>query len=185
MEADLTLLGSGETPLEIPAGWKVVDTVDVADLESEREHQYVADLGPRFFGALSDYWSCYYSATQPVGDGAFRRLADGGRVIRGEAGERFVIHADPARPLRLLVRTGAPAEFPAAPLGTPARELLVERVDTHAALGKIKLPEPGPRFDESFLELPADPKRPRALPLAVRAVDGRVRTFHYWVLQPQ
>ena len=183
MEADLSLLGSGEAPLEVPAGWKIVDTVDVADVESEHEHHYSADLGPRFFGALSDQWSCYYSATQPTGDGQFRRMADGCRMIRA-GGEDFVVHVDPKKPMRLVVRTGAPVDYKAAPIGRAAKELLVERTDTHAALGTITLPAPSDAFAESFVELAADATRPPALPLGVRPVDGRVRTFHYWVLQP-
>src|SRR5205814_332769 len=131
-------------------------SVDVADLISEREHEYRAELGLRWFGALSDNWSCYYSATQVSGDGAFRKIADGGRVIRGPAGETFKIRADPARPLRLLVRTGAPIDFPAAPLGWPARVLVLERADTHTPLGQITLPEPGAGFAESFVQLEAD-----------------------------
>src|SRR5262249_40390571 len=171
-------------PLEVPAGWQIVDVVDVADLESERAHRYQAALGTRHFGDLSDLWSCYYSVTQSTGDGMFRKIADGGRTIRGAEGERFVIHADPGKPLRLLVRTGAPLDFKAAPLMSWARELIVERADTHLLLGRIAVPPPGERFSEVFLELPADPSRAAELPLNVLPEGGQIRTFHYWVLQP-
>ena len=184
IEADLSLLGTGEAPLEVPDGWKIVDTVDVADVGSERTHHYTADLGARFFGASTDQWSCYYSATQPIGDGQFRRLADGGRVIRGAGGEAFVVHADPAKPLRLLVRIGAPLGYKAAPMGRAAESLIVERSDTHAELGRITLPAPSDAFAEAFVEIAADATRPAALPLAVRPVSGQLRTFHYWILQP-
>jgi hypothetical protein len=123
---------------------------------------------------------------QPSGDGAFRKIADGGRTIRGAAGEAFVVRNDPARPLRLLLRTGGPSHWLAAPLGPIAAQTLrVDRGDTHVELGRIAVPPPAESFSESFVELPADSSRPRELPLVVRPEEGQVRTFHYWVLQPK
>src|SRR5262249_32314693 len=128
---------------------------------------------------------CYYSATQSIGDGMFRRIADGGRTIRGPEGERFVVRADPGKPLRLLVRTGAPLLWMPAPVSAWAHELIVDRADTHLPLGRFAVPPPGERFGEAFVELAADRSRPRELPLIVRPDEGHVRTFHYWVLQPK
>lgn len=42
-EAEYRWLGSGEAPSDAPRGMRVIDRLDVADLESERVHEYVLD----------------------------------------------------------------------------------------------------------------------------------------------
>jgi hypothetical protein len=176
------MAGSGDTPIDGPAGWSVVDRLDVADLASEAAHGYRADQGRRRYGDPTARWSLAYEAE--VGQGDQRRpIIDGGRVIRGPAGERFTIEADPALPLRLVVRSGGDQRNPWSKVGVEPVEVTVRRADTGAPVGALVFPAPASDFVDLTLEIPADPGRPRRLPLAVTA-SAPYRTFHWFALQP-
>jgi hypothetical protein len=94
--ADWNLAQSGDQPLALPAGWRVADALDVADLASEHAHGYhFRRPGPGY--PESDVLSLSYA-----GEGA-PRIADGGRLLAG--GESFRVNAGAARDLLLIART--------------------------------------------------------------------------------
>lgn len=95
MEADDSLLGSGEAPIG-PIRGTLVGTLDVADVASERAHRY--ELGD----ARSHL--CVVRVAQ-VNEA--RSLADGGRIERVE--DRFQLGE--RRPLRLVMRVAAEGEL--------------------------------------------------------------------------
>jgi len=167
------LLGSGAAPLDA-GGQRVADEVDVADLASEREHGYRADLGARKIDTPTATWSQYLSAAD-----AGKTVADGGRTIH-VGGERFALRVDAAKPVRLVVRTGGPAQMAYSTVPAAPRSLVVR--SGGAELGRIALPAPSAGFAEASLDLPAGPAR---LELTVTAADGKpYRAFHWFALQP-
>lgn len=175
MAARWDLLGSGAAPLSAADGWEVVDEVDVADLVSEQQHRWRGRLVERKVDTRTAAWSQYFSV-----DIGARKVADGGRTILPRDGERFMVTADPDRPLRLVIRTGGPASMAASSLGA-APATLVVTLAGGAELGRLALPAPTPTFAETTLELPADPARPRSLDLHI--VPTRpYRVFHWYVL---
>ncbi|MFN8378560.1 MAG: hypothetical protein U0452_07800 [Anaerolineae bacterium] len=92
-----------QTPLAIPsrarytAGMEIVDTVDVADVESERAHEY------RWVGDLPGFQTeVFQFATSGCLEDADCTVVDGGRRINGE--ERFALDTEPGRDLVLISR---------------------------------------------------------------------------------
>src|ERR1019366_9576152 len=94
--ADWSKLGSGEKPWTLSAGERVVDAIDVADLESERDHDYEL-LGAR------DGEEIAHEGISP--DGA--AVIDGGRTQRSV--ERFTAHLPPGVAAHGIVRLDGPA----------------------------------------------------------------------------
>ncbi len=153
-EADYSLLGSGERPwTPVARDAKVLDALDVADLDSERRHAYEL-LGAR------DGEEVVTHGAAPDG----RVVADGGR--RERARDRFHVHAGTAKTPVLAVARLAASE--------PTRvDVLVngKQTATFAAY-------PGDWTEEAFLlpELPADAT------VEVVPDSGRLTTYHYWFL---
>ncbi len=92
MVADYDLLGSGELPFSRPG--TPLGSLDVSDLESEREHGYQV-------GDARSHWNV---ATLGESDDG-RPIADGGRIERAD--DRFYLGEH--RPLQLVLRVIAPA----------------------------------------------------------------------------
>ncbi|MDP9001985.1 MAG: hypothetical protein M3O46_17970 [Myxococcota bacterium] len=88
--ADWSALGSGEQPWTAGAS-DIVDTLDVADLDSEEEHAY------ELRGAR-DGEEILYEGVNPDG----RVVVDGGRTHR--TGDRFVVHLRDGVAARVIVR---------------------------------------------------------------------------------
>ncbi len=194
--ADWQLADSGHEPLIDISGWRVVDRLDIADVVSERAHQYRADMGRRRFHDRTERWSVYLrdNARMPSKgvDGqantgpTTRPVADGGRTIRGAEGEHFRISADPARALAMIIRIGGPQTMPQSTIPRRPGPLVVRRADTGQVLAEVAQPPPQSGFAELRFELAPDPERPASLPLQVQAADGQpYRVFHYFVLQPE
>ncbi|HEU4727910.1 MAG TPA: hypothetical protein VFT22_08485, partial [Kofleriaceae bacterium] len=99
-------VGTGERPLGDHTGWAIVDRIDVANLASEAAHGWAGALGRRRFGDPTARWSVIGREA-----GAHGLVLDGGRTIRGGS-ERFAIAIDPARPVRLVLRTGGARSYP-------------------------------------------------------------------------
>ena len=93
-------VGTGERPLAEHPGWAIVDRVDIADLASERDHAWHGRLGERALGDKTAKWSFVMRQVRQTG-----LVIDGGRTIR-DGGETFTIGGDPAKPTRLVLRTG-------------------------------------------------------------------------------
>jgi hypothetical protein len=163
-EANYDALGSGALPAAIAAPGRLVDEVDVSDLESEAEHGYLiepitwetdslAGFAPRP-GAAED---------EPVE----RWIADGGRVAR--ARDRFWLEVAGER-ASLVARLSA--EQPVT---------LDVRVDG-ADAGAIELP-PG-AWVEREVRQPVAARRGR-VEVAIDARGGaRFAAYHYWSYGP-
>jgi hypothetical protein len=162
---------TAERPLVAHPGWAMVDRLDVADLVSERDHHWVGRLGRRNFADPTARWSFVEREVLPDG-----LAVDGGRTIRG-GGEHFDVTIDPAKPAKLVLRTGGQPSY------SPWQELidkpvtLVVLVDD-AEIGRLEIPPPKGRFVELELELPKGGE--------IRTeATGPYRAFHWFVLQPE
>ncbi len=178
-DADMQLLAatwdhahSAERPLEPVAHWTVVDRIDVADLASERAHHWRGALGRRGFGDPTAKWSFVHKEV-----GARGLLLDGGRTIRGRA-EAFTLTVDPARPVRLVLRTGGKSGYPWNEALTATNKLEVTAGGTTQV---IDLVPPSGALVEVIVELPASGAR--ELPVAVSA-SRAYHAFHWFALQP-
>ncbi len=92
--ADYALLGSGARPFSVDGS--IADALDVADIDSERAHDY----------RRGDARAAFNVAT--VAFGAHGAIADGGRLERAE--DRFVMAAGGRARLVMRVRCSAPLE---------------------------------------------------------------------------
>ncbi|MEZ4360157.1 MAG: hypothetical protein R3B48_08250 [Kofleriaceae bacterium] len=183
-QAELGLLGTGAAPLVggpgRQPGWRLLDALDVADLVDEDAHGYRAELGARRFGDNTDRWSCYFRSDEAAHGSLGAAVADGGRTIRGGAGERFVLRARAGARHRLILRSGGPAALPWTSIPEGPRRLTVTDERSGAVLGALELPAAAARWSEAALELVAARDELR---LAVRDPDGQpYRSFHYYLL---
>lgn len=142
--------GTGDRPVTDHAGWAIIDRIDVADRASEADHAW------RGLDVVAP--SLLHREVGPHG-----LLIDGGRTLRGE---RFELAVDPARPLRLILRT-APA----------TAEALTVRDDAGHELARLSI-YPSATFVEVSVELRAAAK------LRVEA-SAPYRAFHWFALQPE
>ncbi len=95
--ADWHLLGTGEEPRETPSGESVRDSVDIADLVSEKSHAY---LFPQPAGG----WTDMKILPDPSDDS--KDMFDAGRRIAPGKNERFTLsHLAPGKPAHLLIRS--------------------------------------------------------------------------------
>jgi hypothetical protein len=142
-------------------GFRVVDAVDVADLESEAEHDYTA------FDTWRDTLREF-----PVDGMPDRSLIDGGR--QPSLGERFRMRCRPGQPGALVLRTEAFRRF-----------VLEVRVDGRK-IGLWDVPRRDLAWTEPLFELPGDAfTRDTATIELIQAVpeEGPYPSFHYWLLQ--
>jgi hypothetical protein len=163
---------TAERPFAVPAGWRVVDRVDVADIADEKAHGWIGAQGRRHFGDPTARWTVFHKETHPE-----RGLQlDGGRTIRGKR-ETFEVAADPAKPMRLVIRTGGKREYPWHDAIT--KPVTLEVVDGDTVLARAELPVPRGELIEVTLELPRGRRD-----VHVRA-NAMYRVFHWFVLQPE
>jgi len=185
-DADMQLIAArwdhahtAERPLDAPAGWHVVDRLDLADLASERAHAWHGALGRRKLGDPTARWTLFHKETHPT----HGLLLDGGRTIRANpraAAERFTIGVDPGRPVRLVLRTGGKRGYPwHEDIGTPVPIEL--RDDAGTVLARGELPVPTGALVEVTFELRVATKTPTLHVHAARPY----RAFHWFVLQPE
>ncbi|MEO7113065.1 MAG: hypothetical protein ABI183_21685, partial [Polyangiaceae bacterium] len=96
-KADWHLLGTGEQPREVPAGEIVRDSVDIADLVSEKEHAY-------FFPQPAGGWTDMKILPDPSNDAL--DMFDAGRRIAPGKTERFTLrNLVPGKAAHLLIRS--------------------------------------------------------------------------------
>jgi hypothetical protein len=164
---------TAEQPLNDDPGWRVVDRIDVADLQSEDAHGWKADLGRRHFQDPTARWSVVHKQSD-----AGHLLIDGGRTIRGGS-ERFKTTIDPHKPVRLVMRTGgAPSYGFNERITAPVPITLVD--ENGHELGSATLPAPQGRF----VEIPFEIRSESPVVNVVTHARGPYRVFHWFVLQP-
>ncbi len=166
--ADWGLCGSGDLPRD-PAvlarigNSRLVTTVDVADLKSEKAAGYrYRTLDGAYENILR---------LLPEADG--NSVLDGGRVVSG--GESFTVRGlVPGRPVLLVARTQAPFRL---------------RVETNAEFEGMWVQEegsPGSWHEASFL-VPGDGIGTGEIRVRLASADphhSAYGSFHYWVYQP-
>src|SRR5690606_25447449 len=110
--------------------------------------------------------------------GGAQLLLDGGRTIRGGS-ERFVAKVDPAKPVRVVMRTGGQPSHPHHETIAKPTEIRLYGKDG-AELARAVLPAPDGTFVEVAFDVRADAS---SFELRTKA-DGPYRVFHWFVLQP-
>ncbi len=169
---------SGGFPEGTPQG-RVRDTLDVADLESEREHDH--EIRMVQIGLQPD--SLLRRGSYPNGG----RVADGGRRITGD--ESFTArNLTPGRPLTIVMRTSATE--PTEPTGEPP--VLRVSVDGRDA-GEWDFRAtggggPGGDWQEPSFTVPAELVRSASVRIELlsfgrHAPYGSHAPFHYWFVQ--
>ena len=160
--ADWHLLGSGENARSIPLGLRVRDSVDIADLLSEADHDY-------HFNAPVSGWTDMKILPDPADERS--DMLDGGRMLRPGSSERMRLGGlDPGRGAWLVVRS--------APAG---RADVVVRV-AGKDLATLHW-TPGERWVEENVEIPgASVTSDIDVELANRGPSEFV-DFHVWVAE--
>lgn len=153
IEADLDRVQAGERPLTPHPGWRIVDRIDIADLADEAAHHWGAVTGGKQATLLH---------RESAG-----AIIDGGRTIT--SGEQFVIEADPAKPVRLLLRTGGNRQYPDQEAVAGATLQIGNR--------SVTIPSPRGSLVEVEVELPAGQRE------VTVATDRPYRVFQWFVLQ--
>ncbi len=152
IEADWDHVLAGERPLTPHRGWRIVDRIDLADLADEAAH----------------HWRATTSGKQATILHRESPMLDGGRTITG--GEQFVIDVDPAKPVRLILRTGGDRQYPDHEAVTGASLQIAGK--------PIAIPAPRGPLVELEVELPAGQREVTVV------TDRPYRAFHWFVLQP-
>ena len=151
------------------AGWRSVDEVDIADLQSESRHAYQSKIHIPGNGEAN------LLLALPHGIESSALLMDGGRTVTG--GERMRIELDPDKPALILMRTltGIRQHF----------TVLADGVE----VGKVDLPGGRGRqwLDLLIARLPANRKE-STVEIETRPIHfaGDLRpvvSFHYWFMQ--
>ena len=173
IEAVWDHVGTAERPITVHERWAMVDRLDIADLASERAHGWRGAQGRRRQGDPTAKWSF---VAREVGHGGL--LIDGGRTIRGGE-ERFSIALDPAKPAKLILRTGGPSNVPFQETLTAPTTLELRGPDDQVIATKL-LPAPGNQFTEVIFDVPAG-----ASPTIRTRSKLPYRAFHWFVLQPE
>jgi hypothetical protein len=155
-EADWSKLGTGETPWSTTE--LVVDDLDVADLESEAEHDY------QILDARDGDETAHEG---PTPDG--HTVLDGGRTQRSF--DRFVAHLPSDQSMTGVVRLQGP----------PGASIRVRVIVGGEALAAFALPSDEDWVEQSF-DIPARLSGPR-VPIEVRFSGGLATVFHYWFVK--
>jgi len=168
-------VGTGERPLDDHDGWAVVDRVDIADLASEAAHGWTGALGRRKFRDPTARWSLVGREA-----GARGLVLDGGRTIRGGR-ERFALALDPARPVRLVLRTGGARSYPFhETIDQPVVLRVLDDADRELSRATLPAPSATGEFIEVAFALPA------GTPSVVHTeAAAPYRAFHWFALQPE
>jgi hypothetical protein len=166
--------GTGERPINDHSGWSIVDRVDIADLASERAHGWVGRMGRRKVGDPTARWSIVERST------ANGLVIDGGRTIRA-GGEQFTVHVDPAKPTRVVLRTGGQRSY--GWHEAIDKPVTITLFTGKKQLGQLTVAPPAGMFSELTFDLQA-----HALPANAELrteANGMYRVFHWFVLQPE
>ena len=159
--ADWHLLGTGTLPRLVPRSETVRDTVDVADLLSEAQHDYSAPL----HGGWTDM-KILADPAQPTAD-----MFDGGRRITASLSEHFSLHGlDAKRTAHLILRSA------------PDKSTVVQ-VKVHGAVVDTIAFERTDGWVEGVAEIPAElVAKDLDVELAIVG-PGDFVDYHAWITQ--
>lgn len=159
--ADFSSLDDAERPFGISSQERVVDTLDFADVVSERAHDY--KLSARASGFVD-----MKKLAHP--ENRERDLFDAGRISYPGLLQTFHLKGlTPGKKMRFLLRV--------APVA-PAK---LEFVSAGRSLGQVTL-SPSDEWREIALDLPRDLKAAN-LPIELRTLEGGPSLFFLWVLE--
>jgi hypothetical protein len=174
-QPDWSLIGQAAMPHQPDVaarleGWALIDTLDLADLDSEHAHNYQWFNNGTPAGFPSDARLMSYRLNPEI------TLADGGRLMTG--GESFDIKTTPGQPLMLVVRAHQNTDVS-----------LRVSVDGKEA-GLWQLPSVPGQWLESTFVIPAEMIRGDQTHITITVeemfnagVDSRYSPFHYWAYQ--
>ncbi|AGP34003.1 hypothetical protein [Sorangium cellulosum] len=165
-EARWDLLGSGARPVRSAPGERILDEVDVSDLESEAAHGYALE-------PLADQRNVAVALAAPESDApggvdpARAEIADGGRYYR--AADRFVVHVGaPPAEARLVMRVAS----------DDGAELAISVAGEEAGTVEV----PAGTWVERAVALPAA-RLAGATQIAITLRRGAgFHAFHYWIV---
>lgn len=164
-KADWSTANSGDRPLLHP-GENIRDTLDVAELESERNHGYELRMPQPGLQPESTLARLAYAGGQVV--------ADGGRRVSGA--ESFTVrNLSPGKPLKIVMRT-AIGEM----AGEPALRVAVNGQE--AGEWMLNPESEGGDWQEPSFTIPAEMVRSSTARIEITST-GRRAPFHYWFLQ--
>jgi hypothetical protein len=159
--ADWHLLGTGEKPRSVSSRTPIFDAVDMADLLSERAHEYTF---PHPHGGYA------VMRILPANDDPVHDLWDGERILSPGRSETFTLSHLPAKtPVRLLLRTTADTAF-RTEISVPGFTGFVES-------------EKRDGWVEVSVDLPATVVTSR-LPVRITPVRGEWTSYHLWAIPP-
>jgi hypothetical protein len=169
-QADWTVAHSGDLPQETPTS-SIKDSLDIADLQSERAHSYQMDVARTGLEPPSTLKVVSYPNN--------RRVADGGRRIPGS--ESFVLHnLMPGQALTLVGRDQA------VDMSTVPVEVFANGAD----VGTWHIPMDAKGWKESSFAVPASLIKGSTAQIALKPEDPTFGpfpdrwSFHYWAMQP-
>lgn len=162
---DWSLSNSGDNPKTKLEGYEIVDTIDIADLESESKHRYY------FWEAEPGLPVSTYAYRLPFVDGTNTILLDGGRSISG--GEEMIIQTNQLQELKIIMRT-------VTDFGLQVRinDKFVKRWENKKSPGNVWI--------EAICTLPAQWITSDKTKLEIQVLDRQQDIYtnaHYWFLQ--
>ena len=156
-EARYDTLGRGSLPTHVSADGKLLDEVDVSDLESEAEHKF-------WVGPSSKEENQVFTAWDDEG----RDIADGGRVNRYFDG--FVVHLPAGKAVRMVLRLATENDT----------TLNVTVSDT--VVGTIDLPASS--WEEREITIPAEQvSATTTIRITPKDDAPRFTSMHYWFFE--
>lgn len=160
--ADWRLLGTGDRPRSMQPGEILLDTLDVADLVSEREHGY------RFEGRQTGFVQL---RVLPDTEQRTRDMFDAGRTILPGRKETFTMRTSPAGAPRLILRS------------VPVDKGHVDISVNGYAVAPVQY-EPADGWVELSVPLPASMATGSPVEITLTARDTREWThFHAWLVE--
>ncbi|MDI6734580.1 MAG: hypothetical protein QME42_00030 [bacterium] len=161
-QADWSLSNKGDEPMTSLSGYKLVDKIDVANLDSEAEHKY------RFWEAEPGLNSTTYVYTFPCLD---RQIMDGGRSLSG--GEDMVVKTQPGQEMKIVMRTTGALKLDVLINGKYCRKWIDET-------------NPGNTWSESLVTIPGQWVTSNSTKVHIEVRDKQQDTYsvgYYWFFQ--
>ncbi len=169
---DWSMLHSGNKPMAPPSALKLIDALDVADIQDEQAHNYEQTVAAERPSGWTFPNPRNFFHKAPA-DGNI--IADGGRALY--ASETFIVHLKSGKPARLIARTETQAKSTATVYvnGKMVGELVAE-------------PNKRGKWQEPSILIPASDITKDSIRLRIvfnRAESWTLlfRSYHYWLYQ--